>query len=66
MSEISEDLLSLRLKHDGKLELFSVGNKQPVEFTQARILRAKWSHITLVHYPGRDRFSNPSIRMCSS
>ncbi|KIK63270.1 hypothetical protein GYMLUDRAFT_196894 [Collybiopsis luxurians FD-317 M1] len=58
-----EDLLSFRLHHDGKLELFSTGNKHSVQFTQARILRAKWTQITLVHYPARDRYSNPSIRL---
>ncbi|KAJ3905440.1 hypothetical protein F5879DRAFT_742889 [Lentinula edodes] len=59
----SEDLISIRLHHGGQLELFSSGSKQSVVFTQARILRAKWTHIALVHYPGRDRYSSPSIRL---
>ncbi|KAJ4474264.1 hypothetical protein J3R30DRAFT_3295344 [Lentinula aciculospora] len=59
----SESLISLKLHHGGKLKMYSSGSKQTVEFTQARILRAKWTHITLVHYPGRDRYSNPSIRL---
>ncbi|KAF9067929.1 beach-domain-containing protein [Rhodocollybia butyracea] len=63
VSGMQGDLLSLRLHHDGKLELLSSGSKQSVEFTQARILRAKWTQVLIAHYPGKDRFSNPSIRL---
>ncbi|KAJ3833898.1 hypothetical protein F5878DRAFT_545746 [Lentinula raphanica] len=67
-SSYEEELISLRLTHNGKLELISAGNSNAssstsestrparpvlsVQFTQARVLKKKWTHLTLVHYPG--------------
>ncbi|KAJ3720550.1 hypothetical protein C8R42DRAFT_671005 [Lentinula raphanica] len=90
-SSYEEELISLRLTHNGKLELISAGNSNAssstsestrparpvlsVQFTQARVLKKKWTHLTLVHYPGgggstgrvkgRDKsgLMSPSIRL---
>ncbi|KAK7049866.1 Beige protein-like 1 [Paramarasmius palmivorus] len=56
-------LVALTLKHDGKLEILSSGNRNPHIFERAIIGKGRWTHLTLVHYPGRDKSSNPSIRL---
>lgn len=53
-------LLTLSLRRDGKLELSSTGSRDPSVFSKSNLPMARWTHITLVHYP--HRASNPSIR----
>ncbi|KAK7442741.1 Beige protein-like 1 [Stygiomarasmius scandens] len=58
-----KDMVLLKLQHDGKLVLQTSGNSSPAIFSKANISKARWIHLTLVHYPGRDRSSNPSVRL---
>ena len=53
-------VLRLSLRRDGKLELRSTGNREAGVFSASNLPKARWTHVTLVHYP--HRVSNPSIR----
>ncbi|KAF5360312.1 hypothetical protein D9758_009126 [Tetrapyrgos nigripes] len=57
------DMVLLKLRHDGKLMFQTSGNSSPVIFSKLAFAKARWIHLTLVHYPGRDRASNPTIRL---
>ncbi|KAF9267665.1 beach-domain-containing protein [Marasmius fiardii PR-910] len=56
-------LVELKLRQDGKLEFSSTGNRNSATFENARLLKGRWTHITLVHYPVRDKSSNSTIRL---
>ncbi|KAJ8072576.1 beige protein-like 1 [Marasmius tenuissimus] len=56
-------LVQLSLRQDGRLELCTTGNRSAVVFDRARLAKGRWVHITLVHYPVRDRSSNSTIRL---
>ncbi|THV04025.1 beach-domain-containing protein [Dendrothele bispora CBS 962.96] len=58
-----KDMVVLKLQHDGKLLFQTSGNSSAVIFNKVNISRGRWIHLTLVHYPGRDRSSNPNIRL---
>ncbi|KAL0063705.1 Beige protein-like 1 [Marasmius tenuissimus] len=56
-------LVQLSLRQDGRLELYTTGNRSAVVFDRARLAKGRWVHITLIHYPVRDRTSNSTIRL---
>jgi hypothetical protein len=53
-------MVSLSLRGDGKLELLTSSNRDVGVFRKSNVHKARWTHITLVHYP--HRVSNPTIR----
>ncbi|KAI5118373.1 hypothetical protein M0805_008701 [Coniferiporia weirii] len=57
----SRVLIQLSLRLDGVLELRSSGNDEMAVLEQAKVVRGKWTHLTMVHYP--HRATNPSIRV---
>lgn len=60
----STRLISLEIHPDGKLSLRSTAHDEPGLFPHAAITKARWTHISLVHYTHRSL--NPTIRLCSS
>ena len=54
-------LLTFSLRHDGKLELRSTGNRDAAVFSKSNLPKTRWTHVTLVHYP--HRVSKPTISM---
>lgn len=53
--------VDLKLNEDGTLGLASP--MQPIHFGKSKIVKARWTHITLVYYPHRS--TNPNIRTLS-
>ncbi|KAA1472737.1 beach-domain-containing protein [Dentipellis sp. KUC8613] len=53
--------LRLSLMPDGKLELWSSGSTDSSLVTKLALLKGRWAHITLIHYP--HRASNPTVRL---
>ncbi|KAJ3818015.1 beach-domain-containing protein [Lentinula raphanica] len=61
-SSYEEELISLRLTHNGKLELISAGNSNASSSTsESTLLKKKWTHLTLVHYPGGGLFVDGAL-----
>jgi len=58
----SARLISLELHPDGKLSFKSTAQQESGVFPHAVIPKARWTHITLVHYTHRSL--NPTIRWC--
>ena len=56
----STRLISLEIHPDGKLSFKSSAQQEPGAFPHATIAKARWTHITLVHYTHRSL--NPTIR----
>ena len=56
----SARLMSLEVHPDGKLSFKSTAQQEPGVFPHAVIPKARWTHITLVHYTHRSL--NPTIR----
>ena len=56
----STRLISLEIHPDGKLSLKSTAQEEPFIFSHALITRARWTHISLVHYTHKSH--NPTIR----
>ncbi|KAG7089658.1 hypothetical protein E1B28_011318 [Marasmius oreades] len=56
-------LVQLKLKRGGKLEFSSAGNRNSATFEKARLSNGRWTHITLVHYPVKEKSSNSTIRL---
>ncbi|KAF8621252.1 hypothetical protein AX15_007913 [Amanita polypyramis BW_CC] len=54
-------LLELKLNEDGTLSLLTSANAPPVQLTKSKIVKSRWTHVTLVHYPHRS--SSPTIRL---
>ncbi|KAF8233255.1 beach-domain-containing protein [Tricholoma matsutake] len=57
----SHSLLTMSVHPGGQLELSTSANPQPAIFVKSKILRFRWTHVTLIHYP--HRVSNTSIRL---
>ncbi|KAI0029515.1 beach-domain-containing protein [Vararia minispora EC-137] len=49
----SKTLFSIKLRTDGKLELWSSGHPQTPVIIKTPLVQAKWTHFTLVHRPHR-------------
>lgn len=56
----STRLVSLKIHPDGKLSFKSTAQAEPGLFPHAVITKARWTHISLVHYTHRS--FNPTIR----
>ncbi|KAI0049337.1 beach-domain-containing protein [Auriscalpium vulgare] len=56
----SRTLFSLKIRTDGRLELWSFGQQVPGVVTKASFPRGRWFHISVIHYPHRG--TNPSLR----
>jgi hypothetical protein len=56
----STRLISLEVHPEGKLSFKSTAQEQPAIFPRALITKARWTHISLVHYTHRSL--NPTIR----
>lgn len=56
----SRVLLQVSLRPDGMLELLSSVNKETDVLEKAKIMKARWTHLVLVHHP--HRASDPAIR----
>ena len=56
----STRLISLGIHPDGKLSFKSTAQQEPGVFPNAVIPKARWTHVTLVHYTHRSL--NPTIR----
>lgn len=54
--------ITLEIHPDGKLSFKSTAHEGPGIFPRARIMKARWTHIALVHYTHRS--FNPTIRSC--
>jgi hypothetical protein len=54
--------ISLEIHPDGKLSFKSTAQEGPGLFPHARIMKARWTHVALVHYTHRS--PNPTIRLC--
>lgn len=59
----STRVISLEIHPDGKLSFRSTAHEEPGLFPRATITKARWTHITLVHYTHRSL--NPTIRTYS-
>ncbi|KAF9449865.1 beach-domain-containing protein [Macrolepiota fuliginosa MF-IS2] len=57
----SKPCLTLRVRSDGRFELSTSSSRDSVILSKATLRKARWTHLTLVHYPSRS--SNPSIRL---
>jgi len=55
-------LISLEIHPDGKLSLKSAAQQEAGVFPHSLIPKARWTHVTLVHYSHRSH--NPTIRRC--
>lgn len=53
-------LLTMNIRPDGQLELSTSANPTPVTLENSKISKARWTHVTLIHYPYR--VSKSSIR----
>lgn len=58
----SSRLISLEIRPDGKLSFKSTMQEKPAVFPRAVITKARWTHLTLVHYTHRSH--SPTIRQC--
>jgi len=56
-------LISLEIHPEGKLSLKSAAQQEAGVFPHSLIPKARWTHVTLVHYSHRSH--NPTIRPCS-
>lgn len=52
---------SLSIRPDGKLEIWSYGQKIPELVSKMSFPKSRWIHLALLHYP--HRISNPTIRL---
>ena len=60
----SNTFLDLKLNEDGTLSLASpAADASPIHFGKSKIVKARWTHVTLVYYP--HRIVNPNIRTLS-
>ncbi|KAK0199746.1 beach-domain-containing protein [Desarmillaria ectypa] len=57
----STSIVALCLNSDGKFELHTSGHKSVAVLLKSSIHTARWTHVTLVHYP--QKASQPSIRL---
>jgi hypothetical protein len=61
----SRTLFHLKIREDGRLELWSYGQPPPGVITKSNFPKSRWLHIAVVHYPHQG--SHPNLRSgCSS
>ncbi|KAI9465845.1 beach-domain-containing protein [Lactarius psammicola] len=56
----SRTLFHLKIREDGRLELWSHGQPPPGAVTKSSFPTSRWFHLTVVHYPHRG--SHPNLR----
>ena len=54
----SRKLFHLKIREDGRLELWSHGQPPPGVITKSNFPKSRWLHITVVHYPHQGSHPN--------
>ncbi|KAI0067044.1 beach-domain-containing protein [Artomyces pyxidatus] len=57
---LSRTVFTLKMRTDGRLELWSYGQPLPGVVTKSSFPKSRWFHVTIIHYPHRG--TNPSLR----